>query len=421
MNTLIRIVFNRTFLLLVALGVLIVVNQKWQWVDTSSLWNPTTGGEEQEETDVASETLRGEETVQKTPSTVVQKAPTPVSVSGTSIVFPYTEALRDEPYYVEWWAGNGSVATIRLIPPDGEATVVPGCSSLAVSPGVKKICIWKPGSVDQLKSREGFMLELTTYATNGSVTATTRTKPFTMVTTFTTPLTSHEDEQYGWSIRYPETWTKSATKGRVVIAKDKSSLQNPLASNEALTVEFCSLAREDCESKKEAFLAAASAREGSLGGKRTTMRVIAEGEAYRRTDLVDRNGILYITSVRAVTSDGGMQSPYTRKAFAEFRFEPPRLSAETYSYERSSRSASLVLEYTDTRLTYARLSTQGTGCETTLDTSSFKTAGWDTFAIVRGTCTITGTREGDNFKVSEEKCDDIHTGSCTFEGSYDSE
>lgn len=419
MNTLIRLLFNRSFIFLAGITVFLVANHYQQWVDLGSLWNGSPDGE-QEEVVEQTDTPVPSTGNQKTPQTTTgQKPSAPTTVSGTSIVFPYTEALRDEPYYVEWWTGGGSLATLRLVSPEGESTTLPGCSSLSITPGQKRYCMWKPGNVDQLKSREGFKLELTVYTGAGAVAATAVTKTFTMVTTFTTPLVSYKDEMYGWSIRYPEGWTRTASKERVVIAKDKSASLNPLASDEALTIELCSLAREDCQSKKEAFLAAPSAREGSLGGKRTVMRVIAEGDVYHRRDLVERNGILYLTAARAVTPDGAIRSPYTRKAFAEFRFEPPKLSSETYELSRSSRSGSLTLEYIDARLTYARLSSIASGCETNLDTTTFKSANKDGFSIVRGMCTITGTKEGEDFTLAEDDCESIHERSCTFEGNYD--
>ena len=416
MNILIRLLFNKAVLILGAVAIIVLVNERMQWIDTSPLHDGPAAISD-ESSDVETTTSQANPSPTKS-STVRQTTPSQPKITGVTITYPYTEAIRNEPYYIDWGAQSGAYATIRLLHTGEEPVAVPGCTALPVTPGVSSTCVWKPGAVDQLQGREGYSLELSVYTESGGVVDTAQTGTFTMATTFTTPLQTYEDETYGWAIRYPELWVKKVTSGRAIFAKNSTALQNPLTSDEAVSIEFCSLARVDCQDKRDTMLKLPGATTGSLVNKRTTMVVVPEGDAYRRQDMFERSGILFTVTTRAVTTDGVVRSPYTRKALEEIDFEAPRLSSELYEFSRSSRSGSLTLELTDARITYARLLSIANGCESKLDTTTFKTQNANGFTIARGACNITATKDGNSYALEENDCESVHTGSCTFEGEY---
>lgn len=339
-------------------------------------------------------------------------------VAKTEVIFPYAEAARDQTYYIPWTAAKGVRATVSLVQNGVTLSALPLCTDMPVRTGTA-YCTWTPGVLAPQQSASGFALMLTTYNTSGTLLQSVRTAPFPSVAQLSAPTTKYENTLYGWSVRYPVGWrTETNDVDRMVFADTTEGLRASEQHHEAFLIESCSLAREACVERRDAFVAAPGTRESALGGKATLSRVVAEGTGYVRYGLFTRGEILFFTTVRAIDTAGTIRSPYVRAALNSFSYEYARRTAASYESDGLISGGRLFVEQTDGVISYVRLFTGAAGCKSEASTASFLDVSGSTFLFTEDSCRIKGRLMNNTFTIEEDDCYTFHTNECEFEGVY---
>jgi len=403
---------------LLAVGGLVV------WVSTQQADAP--GPVEPAEEQVVS-TVTQVDNVPEAPATdVVESQPIETTTGGivipdqpvtvpTLLAVPYSELVRSSEYVLMWAASKGTRASIVLEQNGSLLAALPECTNMDVVPGTERFCTWVAGVPERTKS-EGLTLVLRVFDAGGAL-VDEKEQPITYVTSSSFLPVPHENRMYGWSVRYPEHWRVVEAGDRTYFVAPTANVARPLSSDEAFTVETCSLARQPCVERVETF--AGKAVVGTVAGKRSEYRIYPYEGGYVREDLILRESRAYFVARRALTATGLVHSTFVRESVDTFGFEDARLFVETYELNESFRAGSLLVELVNNEPMYARLVTGARGCATELTTDSFVTSSLRLLKFTKGSCLVSASEIETGYEVDEERCESLHTGECTFDGTYE--